>query len=283
MEWALFIKRPEEFKCIDEHFSTWQKVDHPDTGFPYPVSEVSFSRTYFGNEFCERTIPSLNELENCLFTSLERGLSFTFVTPHVTDQYIEALSSCFDLLAHDAEGTEVVVNDWGVLRLLRKNHIELTPVLGRILNRSHRGFERSNASNLTYFPYRRFLSNYGVRRVEFDCPIQVTRIGLEKTGLSGSLYLPFDCCVTGGAHLTGESSMQKAEHVRRCEECYRQCQDLARELSSTATYEEKVVSMASGRDNFIPRTIATVLMEKKLESIPDSTIDRLICQSSATV
>jgi len=195
MEWALFIKRADELLQLEEDNGYWFTFSPSSFDPLHPASqEFSFTRIYYGNEFCEAVIPSRKELEKCLFASLERGLSFTFVTPHVTDRYLAALGDCFNLISRNTGEAEVVVNDWGVLRLLRKHHNALVPVLGRILNRSLFDYRRSNVTSLMYFPFRRFLWNYGVRRVEFDCPAQTMGVDLEKAALGGSLYFPFDCC-----------------------------------------------------------------------------------------
>jgi len=196
MEWALFIKRADELTQLEEDHQCWPSVVSPDCAIPYPAShDLSFTRVYYGTEFCEAVIPSTTELEECLFASLERGLSFTFVTPHVTDTYLDTLGACFDILSRNLEEAEVVVNDWGVLRMLKKRHTRLTPILGRVLNRSLIDHRKSNVTCLMYFPFRRFLWNYGVKRVEFDCPAQPWGIDLEKSALGGSLYFPFDCGV----------------------------------------------------------------------------------------
>jgi hypothetical protein len=214
MEWALFVKRPDELLHFEETVRDPHNVDLHGHLLPLPLtSEIPFSRTYYGNEYCEALIPSLEELEMCLTASLERGLSFTFITPHATDRYLAILEDCFELLATAAEGIEVVVSDWGVLRLLRRQYQNLTPVLGRMLNRAHSEHETSRAKNLTYFPYRRFLWNWGVKRIEFDCPVQLLGIDLGRTGLQVSIYFPHDCCVLGGG-----CEARRGECGRACRE-----------------------------------------------------------------
>jgi hypothetical protein len=281
MEWALFIKRPEELTWLEKDHTDWQEDRSSDlTSSPADVPGISFSRTYYGAEFSEALIPPPEELERCLFTSLERGLSFTFVTPRVTDHYLEKLKGCFDFLIRASFGTEIVVNDWGVMRLLRKNYNKLLPVLGRLLNRSHKEYEKSNAANLKYFPYRRFLLHYGVKRVEFDCPIQATGINLEKTGLGGSLYFPHDCCVIGGTYHVEDTSMYSIDENTRCSECIKECNNVTDELpqADSSMTGEEVVLPVNGRTPFDASKAA--YLEKNLVRVTNSTIDRLIYQIS---
>lgn len=73
----------------------------------------SFSRVYFGNEFCQRLIPSAKELEQVLDFVSEKSLPFTLVTPYVTDEGLRILESLLLKLEKRKPGSEVVVNDWG--------------------------------------------------------------------------------------------------------------------------------------------------------------------------
>jgi len=90
----------------------------------------SVSRLYFGNEFCNHLIPSSRTLSEVLARSRELGLLFSLVTPTVTDSGIDALGRLFRSLP---DGSEVIVSDWGVLRLARTEFPSLLPVAGRLL------------------------------------------------------------------------------------------------------------------------------------------------------
>ena len=89
-----------------------------------------------------------------------------------------------DLLAAETApeaATEVVVNDWGVLGLVRA-HPSLTPVLGRLLTRMLRdprlppdrleaeapSTRALQQSSVTSPPFQGLLRSFGVRRVELD-------------------------------------------------------------------------------------------------------------------
>ncbi len=47
--------------------------------------DYKYTRIYYGNEFCERLIPSLQDLNQILDYIQKRGLNFSFVSPYVTD------------------------------------------------------------------------------------------------------------------------------------------------------------------------------------------------------
>jgi hypothetical protein len=164
-----------------------------------------FTRLYFGAEFCERLIPSRQELETALRSASERSLGFTFMTPFVTNRGLELLEKLIHLLAQFRPDAEVVVNDWGVLQLLRSQYIQLKPVLGRLLNKSKRGprimniFEQLPAETKEYFQGSnldvpaavRFLKQQGIERVEFDNLLQGISLKGSDPGIHTTLYLPF--------------------------------------------------------------------------------------------
>ena len=93
----------------------------------------SYTRLYFGIEFCERLIPSVEEFKRALDYSRIHNLDISLVTPYVTDAGLSKLSSLFDYLTVNRIDCEVIINDWGVLNLINKKYRSLKPVLGRLL------------------------------------------------------------------------------------------------------------------------------------------------------
>ncbi len=93
---------------------------------------------YFGTEFCEDRIPTLEEASAYCALARLNAWQPTLLTPLVSD---DALARLDVLLAHvaalDPEAA-VVFNDWGVLDLLRRRHAGLARRAGRLMNRSLR-------------------------------------------------------------------------------------------------------------------------------------------------
>jgi hypothetical protein len=164
-----------------------------------------FTRLYFGAEFCERLMPSRHELATALRIASQRSLDFTFMTPFVTNRGLELLAELLHMLAQTMPDAEVVVNDWGVLQLLRSVHPQFKPVLGRLLNKSKRGPRIMNifdqlpvatqgyfqGSNLDVPAAVRFLLQQGISRVEFDNLLQGLNLEAADSRLHTSLYVPF--------------------------------------------------------------------------------------------
>ncbi len=178
--------------------------------------EPDFSRLYFGQEFCERLLPSPQDLEQAVQFTLQRGLGFTFVTPYVTQSGLENVSRRLTELERMLPGAEVVFNDYGVWNVLRARHRSLVPVMGRLLNRMKRGprlmavIDRLPATTVEYFrnsalgvPHlREFIKSRGVMRVELDNLLQGMDLPLRE--LDTSLYYPWAfiattrLCMTAG-------------------------------------------------------------------------------------
>ena len=135
-----------------------------------------------------------------------RRWGLTLLTPYVTDAFLPAVQ---DQLTRLAPGTEVVVEDWGVLRRVRD--AGLTPLLGRGLHRltrdprlpdvgpEHLGGDAPPSSweqgSLGSRLFRDFLARAGVQRVHIDVPLQ----GLSElpTGVPVAVHLPYGMIASG--------------------------------------------------------------------------------------
>ncbi|MDX9980572.1 MAG: hypothetical protein RBU25_11160 [Lentisphaeria bacterium] len=96
------------------------------------------SRLYFGQEFCEHLIPAADELLRAYYHSRQMGWDFTYTTGVCTDAALAVQERNLEVLAGQDGEIEVVVNDWGLLRLLRRRFPGLVPVFGRLLHKQMR-------------------------------------------------------------------------------------------------------------------------------------------------
>ncbi len=222
MEQAVFISKTENLKYV----------------------MPQYSRIYFGNEFCEHLVPTLTELKQVLSFALENGMDFTMVSPYITDKGLKRLSLLLDEIALSKPDSEVVFNDYGVLRLLNSRYSMLEPVMGRLLNRMKRGprlmmvidklpettVDYFQSSNVNVPAMVQFLSGLGVRRVGFDNVLQGINVKLEK--LSGSLYVPFAYITTTRLCLTNGCDDPEKEELVGIFPCQRECQKYTFYMSS---------------------------------------------------
>jgi hypothetical protein len=163
-----------------------------------------FDRLYFGHEFCQRLFPTADQIKQAHEAATSRGKAFTVVTPFVTNAGLALLRKRLQPLLSNgaADSIEIVVNDWGVLNWLHREHPTVPLALGRLLTKQKRGPQIMNmvdrlpapavahfqCSNVDIPHVQRFLESKGVKRVELDNLLQ----GMVRNGgLAASLYYPY--------------------------------------------------------------------------------------------
>lgn len=212
MEYAILISQADDLNLVDKNFS----------------------RLYFGNEFCQELIPSLEDLERVLNSTID--LKLTLVTPYVTNEGLTRLISLLDRLSQEKRDVEVVFNDWGVFQILKKGYPTLQPIMGRLLNKMKRGPRICNvlhsikqedlnyfkSSNLTLNILLNFLISNGIRRVEFDNLIQ--GFDLNFDGIEVSLYIPYVYVTTTRYCLVNACDIPHKKAVVGIFPCKKECQ-----------------------------------------------------------
>lgn len=210
--------------------------------------DSSFFRIYFGNEFCQHLVPSVNDLDQALKLVSENNLGFTLVTPYVTDEGLRILEPLFWRIEEAKPGSEVVFNDWGVLRILNEKHPNLEPVMGRLLNKMKRGprlmnlLESLPKSTIDYFRscsldvplYRQFLIGNRVRRVELDNLLQGIALDFSNSGISASLYIPYAYITTTRLCLAVSCDVKGKEDEIGILPCKMECQKYTFQMTHPA-------------------------------------------------
>ena len=223
--------------------------------------ERKYSRLYYGNEFCERLVPSLKDLKEILGYIKMWGLEFSFVTPYVTNIGLEKLKVLFEFLKTKKINCEVIVNDWGVLSLINREYLDFQPVLGRLLTKQKRGprlikllkrrarprlmvnpespsqrhiliqkklplgldsyYKGSNTSSVPII--HKFLISQRIKRIELDNIAQGMLLELPRSKISASAYTPYIYITTTFFCQTARCN-QKNKSLLKIKPCKRQCQ-----------------------------------------------------------
>ena len=209
----------------------------------------AWSRAYLGSDFCQTLLPTPAAMLEA-FAEVRPRAAFTLVTPPVNDAGLHRVDALLAALAAETApdaATEVVVNDWGVLGLVRA-HPALTPVLGRLLTRMLRDprlpADRLEAAapstralqqaSVTSPPFQGLLRSFGVRRVELDPVVQGLAMDFDAMGLAPTLHAPFGYVTTGRVCLFAAMG-QAAEH--RFEvgaPCRQECRRFAATMADAA-------------------------------------------------
>ena len=195
-------------------------------------------RLQFGNEFCERLIPSPTALRQAIGLADAAGLALTLATPSVPDAGLAKLRRLFRLLP---EGSEIVVNDYGVLRLLAHEYPGLEPVAGRQLCKMikdprlpNEQWARLNPPGLGSAVFETLLSRFGVRRAEVDVPPFAQPTDLKAGGLALSVHAPFGYVLRGRVCRIGSLRFEGADKFRPDQTCRKECLRYASRLTRPA-------------------------------------------------
>ena len=183
------------------------------------VSQMKVDGFYFGAEFCEHLMPSVDELSRISDEAGIRGWKLYFMTGEAAASVLPKYQHLLEHFAALPMAAGVVFNDWGVLSILRRDFPSLEPVMGRLLFKNKRSVYQNirpdgdftvekraqvmraqvKVMRQTSFcipEYRGFLDSMGIRRVDVDILPQ----GMDMNGcetLSVGAHLPLGYLTSG--------------------------------------------------------------------------------------
>jgi hypothetical protein len=261
------------------------------------LTPEKLERVYFGTEFCQRLIPDNKDLKEAIRITWEAGLDFSYVTPPSTESGIETLKSRFSFLREEckpSKGIEVIVNDWGVLRILRQQFPEFKPVFGRMMNRMIRdprvapyyvsstapkeGLTVVQQSSLTNPLYQKSLREWGVDRHEFDNLFQGIKVEVEEKDVFFSVYIPYGYVATGRVCMPGSFNLPKEDKFTEYMGCQRECQEFTHKLkNSQSPFSNRSLELIQrGNTIFYPNSL--VMLKSVFNGDISGSLDRIVFQ-----
>lgn len=223
IELAVHLRGSEQLKNLDrlgDDFRLWfNQQNLKSDEWLWPISP-SITRIYVGDEFCIHRLPGLTDLEDILNSVLDHRQNLTLLTPPMTDTGFDKNDPLFDYLDHHPSETEVVVNDWGVLVMLKKKYKDLKISAGRLLNKAFKDprfiapsnsavsseiAELLNSSTFDQRPIKEMMEAFDLNRQERDLLPYSDYV--LSTGGKTSIYLPFGYITTG--RVCGLASMDR--------------------------------------------------------------------------
>ena len=214
------LKTPTLADCIDKF--NWQN-------FPSDLyaTDHLINRIYFGGEFCERLLPDKKALLRVLSLVEQHHLNFSLITPVVSDQALGRLKQLFSILPIDSE---VIVNDWGTLRLLRNNYPKLIPVIGRQLCKMIKDPRLPSAQWLKLYPhgvqsspFHKLLTQFEIQRLEMDVPPFAESQDFNSPEHKLSVHLPFGFSLKGRMCKIGALQLETPRKFGPGHGCNKEC------------------------------------------------------------
>lgn len=227
--------------------------------FIYRMKDVrnNIARIYFGNEFCQNLIPTLDTLKRWYFFTRAKNKEFSFVTPFVTDLGLKKLKNLMAFLNCQGK-VEVVFNDWGVFTLIKDNFANLNPVLGRLLTKQRRDprmlkifsnkqkpreiispdkknktilfpkrvpstlFEHYRGCVINVPIFQKYLLSQGINRAEIDNLVWQMKVKVNKN-IGLSIYLPYGYITT--TRMCGELTLTYDACKKECKRYFLQLEN----------------------------------------------------------
>ncbi len=93
---------------------------------------VEYSGVYAGSTFCADAVPAIKTLVDMVRSANDRNLSFHLVTPYISESHFNRIFKLAEALAGAGPGSEIIVNDLGLLDVVSKELPDLVPVAGRV-------------------------------------------------------------------------------------------------------------------------------------------------------
>lgn len=249
MELAVQLREAGQLESLEgvaEHLTEFYEDSDLDAEDFLGLIPKEVQRIYVGDEFCVHRLPDLVELEAAAGEAAGKGWDLTLLTPPVTDDGLEKCSRLFRFLEGESVVTEVVVNDWGLLCLLRENHPSLAAAAGRLLNKGlkdPRLVDPDAAADLSEdtkdlldgctFDTPRFrdkLREWDVRRLERDLlPYGEPRVQSPE-GIITSVYFPFGYVSTGRVCWIASFTNRDSDKFTPLSSCHASCDGLLLEM-----------------------------------------------------
>lgn len=196
---------------------------------------------YFGSEYCEHLFPKPAELSSALAQAERLGLKFVLPTPIANDELLARFNSA---ATHLPDGSEVVVNDWGVAQTMKMRFPQHRAVAGRQLAKMIKdprvpapAWNQVYPSNYRAAPYARLLDRFGIRQVELDIPPFATPDVFAVDDLAVTVWAPYAYIAKGRLCKVGSLGRPTEDKFAPGRPCRRECLGLL---------EQEPVSVAAG-------------------------------------
>lgn len=189
------------------------------------LKDQCFDALHFGNEFCERLLPSSRSVEAAVNWAKDRQLAFCLVTPALADQGLEQLRTLLPLLPPN---TPVICNDYGVIELLLQEFNALLPIAGRQLNKVLKDPRLPNADWAQAVPtpnrddpaWLSLMQSLGVTGQEIDLRPWAEPTDLIPGALPLAIHFPYAyvlkgrICRIGGLHAPTKKKFAPGQNCR---------------------------------------------------------------------
>lgn len=205
-----------------------------------------FKYLYIGDEFCERCLPEISQVKEVFEYCAEKKMKFVLVTSYMTNKGLIRLTELIEFINKANVYTEIVVNDWGVLKLLYKycNNFQIT--LGRLLVSHYFSkfyywealkdaeLEKKRSHFYCSFPesFLSFLKEKKIFCLEFNTHkhLVMTQAQLKDNGFKTHIHFPYSYLTTS-RHCCSRCRYRGYLHISS-DQCEKECEKTLAEVNN---------------------------------------------------
>lgn len=243
-------------------------------GLPGPLR---IAQLRFGNEFCQRLLPSRAAVRAGLQLAARHGFGFALALPIVTDA---GLVRAERLLAELPDGAEVAVNDWGLMPLISRRFPHLQIIAGRQLCRLLKDPRAPPAAGAGPQPgwanpgLATLLLRLRARRLELDIPPFASALQRSVPGIRLSAHTPFGFVTTGRICRLGNLRQAPARRFAAEHGCSRECLTYDVRITRRAAHADSLPLLQRGNTLFYRH--GDTSRSTLAAALAAGTIDRLV-------
>lgn len=199
----------------------------------------SIKYLYFGHEFCQYKLPRLSDVIKAIDYSHNSDLEFVLVTPPLTDYGCKICSTYLDYFIENKIESEIVINDIGMIDLIKRKHYSGKITFGRVLEKSIHEMRLTDLEETNYYSsegyvymhslafqassFSDFFNEYGVSRIEYDGDKYIKNINSSKIKID--YIYPTEYLTTGRMCLFRIAAQKDDERFLLNDSCSRLCNE----------------------------------------------------------
>jgi len=231
MEIALAITDPRRLAKLKsvaslDRAALLEFLDDPQLTELLPRDAVA-THLYFGSEYCEHLFPTGEDLATATAHAKRLGLGFVLPTPIANDGLLNRISAAAESLP---AGSEVLVNDWGVAQIMKRQFPGIQMRAGRQLAKIIKdprmpapALHKIYPSNYSAKPFANLLSSLGIRQVELDVPPFATPETFSVAELAVTVWAPYAYIAKGRICKVGSLGQKTEDKFAPGRPCRREC------------------------------------------------------------
>ncbi|MBU1862888.1 MAG: hypothetical protein KKH94_04385 [Candidatus Omnitrophica bacterium] len=148
---------------------------------------IDYQVVYIGNEFCCRLLPDKKTLLFALNWCRKKNCKLVLVLSFFMDQHVKPIEELLELICSENPTSEVVINDWGMVNMLKNRYSNVKVLLGRLIT--------SKYSRYGKYPnaFFNFIKDTNIIGLEFNTinDLLLNYSQIIQNRLHCSVYIPY--------------------------------------------------------------------------------------------